>query len=74
MIELFRSNDPVKLSWAISLLEDAGIPALLFDRNASIVEGSIGAIQQRVMVSQDDFDRARRILREAAETPSAGGV
>ncbi len=62
------SNDPVRLSFLTALLADAGIPALVFDLHASIMEGSIGAIQRRLAVSDEDEIRARRILAEAGET------
>lgn len=65
MRELFSTNDPVLLSWAISYLRDAGLNPVVFDRNASILEGSIGALPRRVMVPADEVDRARRLLDEA---------
>jgi hypothetical protein len=39
----------------------------LLDQHMSAVEGSIGAIPRRLMVSEDDFSRARRVLAEAGE-------
>jgi hypothetical protein len=33
------------------------------------MEGSIGAIPRRLMVADDDYDRAMRVLREADEAP-----
>jgi hypothetical protein len=33
----------------------------------SVVEGSIGAIMRRLVVSDDDASRARRVLQEAGE-------
>jgi hypothetical protein len=71
MKELLRTNDPVLLSWARSVLADAGVMTFVFDRNASIVEGSIGAIQQRIMVADDELGEARRILEEAGHSPVA---
>ena len=62
-----KSNDPVRLSFLTSLLADAGIEAILFDTHTSMTEGSIGAIQRRLMVSSDDEHRARRVLAEAGE-------
>jgi hypothetical protein len=61
------SNDPVRLSFLTSLLADAGIEAVVFDQYASAVEGSIGAIQRRLMVADQDHSRARRVLAEAGE-------
>lgn len=65
MKELVRTNDPVLLSYMVSLLADHGIEAVIFDTHASIVEGSIGAIPRRLMVIDDDVDAARRHLRAA---------
>jgi len=62
------SNDPVRLSFLMVLLADAGIEAVLLDLHTSIIEGSIGAIQRRLAVPSDDYTRARRVLAEAGET------
>ncbi|HET8997046.1 MAG TPA: DUF2007 domain-containing protein [Acetobacteraceae bacterium] len=61
------SNDPVRLSFLAALLADAGIEAVLLDTHTSIVEGSIGAIQRRLVVASDDYSKARRILTDAGE-------
>lgn len=61
------SNDPVRLSFLAALLADAGIEAILLDTHTSIVEGSIGAIQRRLAVANDDYSRARRVLTDAGE-------
>ena len=64
---LVRSNDPVRLSFLTCLLADAGIDSVLLDTHASLVEGSIGAIQRRLAVATADESRARRVLAEAGE-------
>ncbi|MFI5020058.1 MAG: DUF2007 domain-containing protein [Alphaproteobacteria bacterium] len=64
MKELFRTNDPVLLSFATALLADERIEAVVLDGHTSILEGSIGAIQRRLMVRDEDFARARRLLKE----------
>lgn len=72
MKELLRSNDPVLLSFLNALLNDAGIPFAIVDQNMSIIEGSIGILQQRVLVADDRLDDARRLVRDAglqAELP-----
>jgi hypothetical protein len=61
------SNDPVRISFLVALLSDAGIDTVLLDAHASIVEGSIGAIQRRLVVAAADESRARRVLAEAGE-------
>jgi hypothetical protein len=61
------SNDPVRISFLIALLQDAGIECILLDHHVSAVEGSIGAIPRRLMVAPADEGRARRVLAEAGE-------
>ncbi len=68
MVELLRSNDPVKLSWVTALLADAHIDAVVFDTHTSILEGSIGALPRRLMVLDDDLSRARHVLETAGES------
>ena len=65
MVELTRTNDPVLLSWLLAQLSDEGIEAIVLDAHASVMEGSISAIQRRVMVIDDDLAVARSILAEA---------
>ena len=67
MKELFRTNDPVRLSWAQALLRDAGIDSLILDHHTSLVEGSIGAIPRRLMVAAADHQRARALIAAAEE-------
>jgi hypothetical protein len=62
MKEVLRSNDPVLLSWAEALLADARIGTVELDTHTAILEGSISAIQRRLMVADDDFTAARRLL------------
>jgi hypothetical protein len=63
--ELFRTNNAVTLSFAVSLLRDAGIEPLVVDQHMSIVDGSLGILPRRVLVVSDDADQARRVLDEA---------
>ena len=65
MRELLRTNNLVLLSWADATMRGAGIDSVVFDLHASIVEGSIGALQRRLMVPAGDYERARRLLEEA---------
>lgn len=67
MKELLRTTDPVRLSWLLALLADARIGAVVLDTHTSILEGSIGAIPRRLMVTADDHARACRLLRDAGE-------
>ncbi len=69
MKELLRTNDVVRLSWLQALLTDAGIGCLVLDQHTSLVEGSIGAIQRRLMVGERDHARARAVIVQADEIP-----
>ncbi|HYZ22209.1 MAG TPA: DUF2007 domain-containing protein [Rhodopila sp.] len=64
---LTTSNDMVRLSFLTALLADAGIQAVVLDSHTSITEGSAGAIPRRLVVSEGDYARAARILRDAGE-------
>ena len=70
MKELLRTNDIVKLSWLQALLADAAVETLVLDLHTSIVEGSIGILPRRLMVSDEDYLRARQVLRDAGEEVS----
>jgi hypothetical protein len=63
--ELVRTNDAVVISAIEALLKSAGIPHLLADQNISVLEGSIGAFQRRILVGEDEIDAARELLTEA---------
>ena len=65
MVELLRSNDPVLLSFAVALLKDAGIEALVLDQHMSVMEGSIGVLARRLMVADGDAGQARLRLKDA---------
>ena len=74
MKELFRSNDAVLLSFIQALFNDAGIGYLVADANMSIVEGSIGILPRRMLVEEDQWAQARRILTEAGLDEVTGQV
>ena len=65
MRDLMRTNDPVLLNFVQTLLREAGIEAVIFDGNMSAVQGTLGAILQRIAVPADRWSEACRILREA---------
>ncbi len=68
MKELLRTNDPVELSLMRSLLDDAGIGYLSTDFHTSMMEGSIGAIQQRILVMDEDHYEAKRLLTSIVQS------
>jgi hypothetical protein len=65
MIELLRSNDPVLISFVTSLLQDAKITHSVADSHMSVIDGSINAVANRVMVAEDEYDAARGLLADA---------
>ena len=65
MRELVRTNDPVLISAIEALLKGADIAHMVVDQNISVLEGSIGAFQRRILVDEDEVDAARQLLAEA---------
>ena len=65
MKELFRSNDAVLLSYADALLKDAQIDHVIADGNMAVMEGTLGILPRRMLVAQDQWEKAAAILREA---------
>ena len=65
MIELLRSNDVVILSFAEVLLRDTSIKCAVLDRHMSNTEGSVGALNQSLMVRVKDETHVRALIAEA---------
>ncbi len=65
MIELLRTNDLVLISAVEALLAGAKIPCFVADQNMSSMEGSIGILPRRVLVPNDEHQRARTLLGDA---------
>ena len=63
MIEIMRTTNPVDVNYIQALLKDADIFVAIFDANISVVEGSIGLFPKRVMISEEDINEAREVLR-----------
>ena len=72
MRELLRTRDPVRLSFLLALLADAGIEAIVLDAHVSAVEAGLPGFPRRLAVADDDWSRARRVLAEAGEAGSDG--
>jgi hypothetical protein len=68
MAELLRSNDPVLISFATSLLEDAKIEHSVADSHMSVIDGSINAVTNRILVADAQLDEARGLLADAGVT------
>ncbi len=62
MKELLRSTDPTIMAFATALLEGEDIACFPMDVNMSLLHGGIGALPQRMMVREADYDRALRVM------------
>jgi hypothetical protein len=69
MVEIYRTNDLVLISWLVALLKGDGIETFVMDTHFSVLEGSIGAIPRRIMVAGEHQNRARATLRAADIEP-----
>ncbi|OLF80826.1 hypothetical protein AWH62_13975 [Maricaulis sp. W15] len=68
MKEVLRTNDPVKLSYAQSLLRDADIEPIVLDQGmSSMYGGGLPVIRTRIMVIDEDAAEAATILAELQE-------
>jgi len=65
MIELMATNNIVTISYVESLLKDAEIDFLILDQNMSILEGSLGIIPKRIMVTEASLLSAKQLLQDA---------
>ncbi len=72
MKELLRTNDPVLISFVVSLLDESGIGNVVLDTHMSVLDGSIGILPRRIMVETDSLMQARRLLDEEGIEYNAG--
>jgi hypothetical protein len=63
--EIVRTNDAVLVTAIEALLNGAGIPHVVLDRNMSVLEGSLGILPRRVLVAAEHISAARKVLTEA---------
>jgi hypothetical protein len=63
--EIVRTNDPVLVSAIEALLMGAGIRHMILDQNMSVLEGSLGFLQRRIVVAAEQERTARDVLRDA---------
>ena len=68
---VLKTTDPVAISWLVAELAAHGVETVVLDSHASIVEGSLGILPRRVMVADEDYGEARRLL-EAAQQDLGG--
>jgi hypothetical protein len=64
---LLATTDPVRLSFLVALLRDAGCAPVVLDAAISALEGGIGAFPRRLAVPDEQAAQALRVLREAGE-------
>jgi hypothetical protein len=64
MRAILKTNNPVLLNFAEVLLADAGLRSIVFDGEMSVMDGSLGVLPRRLMVSDEDFAQAKAILRD----------
>ena len=64
MRAVLKTNNLVQMNFAEAILKDAGIASVVFDTQMSMTEGSVGILPRRLMVADDDFAPAERLLRE----------
>ncbi|MGK7861707.1 putative signal transducing protein [Falsiroseomonas sp. E2-1-a4] len=65
---LLATTDPIRLSFLMALLRDAGCAPLVMDGHISAIEGGIGIFPRRLAVPSEQEAQARRVLAEAGET------
>jgi hypothetical protein len=63
MKEVLRTNDPVRLSYAMALLEEAGCKPFTADQFAAAVDGGISAVQRRILVPGEYAEAAKEALK-----------
>ena len=62
LVELVRCTNSFEAAVIKSALADEGIDSFVFDAEMSWIGG---ALQARVMVDEDDLDRAKKIVPES---------
>ena len=65
MKAVLKTNNPVLLNYAANVLAQEGVEHVVFDENASVMDGSMGFLPRRLMVLDQDFTRAGYLLRTA---------
>lgn len=64
MIEVLRTNNPVRLDYAVVLLTRAGCRPFVADRFIASAEGGISAFERRILVPDECERRARDALQD----------
>jgi hypothetical protein len=64
MKQLLSTTDPTIIAFAKALLQGEGINCFEMDVNMSVLEGGIGLFPRRIMVADDDYFPALRVMRD----------
>ena len=64
MKELFSTNDITKFVYAETILNSNDIVSFILDENISVLEGSIGILPRRLMVLDNDYEKALELLED----------
>lgn len=67
MEEVFRTNDPVTLSYVKHLLCEAGIEPFVLDEHTAFMDGRGPLIPIRVVVRRDLVGSARNALKDVEQ-------
>ena len=65
MREIVRTNDAVLITAIEALLKGANIRHMVLDQNMSVLDGSLNMLPRRIVVDNEDAERARRLLTDA---------
>ena len=60
---LVKTNELIFLSWVKHQLNQNNIKFLVFDEFISSTEGNINAFPIRVLVSENDYERAKKLIK-----------
>lgn len=69
MIEVLRTNNAVRLNYAVVLLERGGCEPFVADRFMASAEGGISAFERRILVPDELETRAKAALKELDTPP-----
>lgn len=69
MIEVLRTNNAVRLDYAVVLLTRAGCYPFVADRFMASAEGGISAFERRILVPDEHVDRAKDVLKDLDTPP-----
>lgn len=72
MIEVLRTNNPVRLDYAVVLLTRAGCHPFVADRFMASAEGGISAFERRILVPDEFEGSAREALKQLDAPPDPG--